>query len=89
MNIEEINSNFPNNKDNVFCNNTDSPKFLFKNLDSSSEDNPYDYNYFDSLFVPLNSKVGLSAFNSNDSSTNLQSLAVKKNEENQENPKML
>jgi hypothetical protein len=78
MNIEKIDSNFPNNKYNIFGNNTDSPKFLFKCLDSSSEDNPYDYNYFDSLFVPLNSEVGLSAFNSNDSSTNLQSLAVKK-----------
>ena len=88
MNIEEIDSNFPNNKDNVFGNNTDSPKFLFKCLDSSSEDNPYYYNYFDSSFVPLNSKVGLSAFNSNDSSTNSQSSAAKKNEENQENPKI-
>ena len=85
MNIEEIDSNFPNVQNNTFCNNTDSPKFLLKYLDNSLEDNLYDNNYIDYFYLPLRTELGLAPFNSSDSSTNLQSLAGKqaKNQENQ------
>ena len=85
MNIEELDSNFPNVQNNTFCNNTDSPKFLLKYLDNSLEDNLYDNNYIDYLYLPL------SPFNSYDSSTNLQSLAGKhaKNQENQKVNEMI
>ena len=87
MNIEEIDSNFPNVQDNTFCNNTDSPKILLKYFDNSLEDNLYDNNYIDYLYIPLRTEVGLTPYNSLDSSTNMQSSAVKqdKNQEIQKN----
>ena len=80
MNIEEIDSNFPDNQNNyTFCNNTDSPKFLFKNFDSNLEDNPYDNIFIDYLDLALKTP-----YNYYVSSTNVQSLPGK-NDKNQEN----